>query len=162
MNNIEQLKQLSFFMINTNKLREHIYDVVGALHHVHQVLGAGLNESCYQEGLQIELTQKNIPFKREVNFHPNYQGIEMEATFRLDFLCKDDIIVECKSVPKLIGDHRAQLFNYLRLLKLPCGILVNFMPQFAEIERYFYDTDRQLIVPANRMAQGHRTESDNK
>ncbi|MBQ6166058.1 MAG: GxxExxY protein [Muribaculaceae bacterium] len=146
-------------MIDAVKLREHIYDVVGAIHQVHKVLGAGLNESCYQEGLQIELTQKNIPFKREVSFHPTYQGLKMEATFRIDFICKEDIIVECKSVPKLIGDHRAQLFNYMRLLKLPCGILVNFMPQYAEIERYFYDEEKRSIVPANRMVYGHRTKS---
>ena len=144
-------------MIDAIKLRDHIYDVVGAVHNVHRVLGAGLNESCYQEGLQIELTQKSIPFKREVSFHPTYQGIKMEATFRIDFLCKDDIVVECKSVPKLLAEHRAQLFNYMRLLKLPCGILVNFMPQFAEIERYFFDHERQSIVPANRMVTGHKT-----
>ena len=144
-------------MINAANLREHIYDVVGAIQHVHKVLGAGLNESCYQEGLQIEFTQNKIPFKREVSFHPTYQGIEMEATFRVDFLCKDNIIVECKSVPKLIGDHRAQLFNYMRLLKMPCGILVNFMPQYAEIERYFYDDEKRTIVPASRTVQGYKT-----
>lgn len=83
----------------------------------------------------------------------------MKSVFRVDFLCKDDIIVECKSVPRLIADHRAQLFNYMRLLKLPCGIIVNFMPQFAEIERYFYDEERQLIVPVNRVIQGHRTKT---
>ncbi len=55
-------------MIDTIKLREHIYDVVGAIHHVHKGLGPGLNESCYQEGLQIEFTQRNIPFKREFLF----------------------------------------------------------------------------------------------
>jgi GxxExxY protein len=144
-------------MIDTIKLRDHIYDVVGAVQRVHKVLGAGLNESCYQEGLQIELSQRKIPFKREVTFHPSYQGIKMEATFRIDFLCKDSIVIECKSVPKLLADHRAQLFNYMRLLKLPCGILVNFMPQFAEIERYFYDAEKQSILPANRMVLGHKT-----
>ena len=146
-------------MIDTIKLREHIYDVVGAIHNVHKELGAGLNESCYQEGLQIELTRNEIPFKREVSFHPTYQGIIMEATFRLDFLCKEDTIIECKSVPKLLNDHRAQLFNYMRILKLPCGILANFMPQFAEIERYFYDDEKRMIVPANRVVRGYKTES---
>ena len=146
-------------MINAISLREHIYDVVGAVHNVHRILGPGLNESCYQEGLQIEFAHNKIPFQREVSFHPTYQGIKMNAAFRIDFLCKDDIIVECKSVPKLIVDHRAQLFNYMRLLKLSCGILVNFMPKFAEIERYFYDEERQLIVPANRVVQGHKTQS---
>ena len=148
-------------MIDTIKLREHIYDVVGAVHNVHKVLGPGLNESCYQEGLQIEFIQKKIPFKKEVSFHPSYQGITMNATFRLDFLCKEDIVVECKSVPKLIADHRAQLFNYMRLLKLPCGILVNFLPQYAEIERYFYDDEKQIIVPATRVVYGRKTESNN-
>ncbi len=143
-------------MIDTTKLREHIFDVIGAIHNVHKVLGAGLNESCYQEGLQIELTQKNIPFKREVSFHPSYQGHLMEATFRIDFLCKSDIIIECKAVPKLIADHRAQLFNYMRLLKMPCGILVNFLPQYAEIERYFFDEEKRAIVPVNKSIIGHR------
>ena len=147
-------------MIDTIRLKDHIYDVVGAVHTVHKELGPGLNESCYQEGLQIEFTQKKIPFKREVSFHPIYQGIKMEASFRLDFLCKDDIILECKSTPKLTADHRAQLFNYMRLLKLPCGIIANFMPQFAEIERFFYDSERQLIIPVNRMVKGQKTESN--
>ncbi len=148
-------------MVDVNNLREHIYDVVGAVHNVHKILGPGLNESCYQEGLRIELMQKKIPFQREVSFHPTYQGIKMESTFRLDFLCKDNIIVECKSVPKLTADHRAQLFNYMRLLKLPCGILVNFMPKYAEIERYIYNEDSQSIAPINRMVQGRRTDLNN-
>ena len=148
-------------MIDIPKLKDHVYDVVGALYEVHKELGAGLNENCYQEGLQIEFTQKKIPFQREISFHPSYRGIKMEATFRLDFLCKDDIIVECKSVPKLTTDHRAQMFNYMRLLNLPCGIIVNFMPQYAEIERYFYDSERQQIIPVNRIVQGRKTESNN-
>ena len=133
-------------MIDTAKLREHIFDVIGAIHNVHKVLGAGLNESCYQEGLQIELTQNNIPFKREVSFHPTYQGHLMEATFRIDFLCKSDIIIECKDVPKLIADHRAQLFNYMRLLKHPCGIIVNFASKNAKVERYFFDRETNDII----------------
>ena len=63
----------------------------------------------------------------------------MDAVYRLDFLCKSDIIVECKAVTELTSIHRSQLFNYLRLTKLSCGILVNFAPHFATIERYFYD-----------------------
>lgn len=144
-------------MIDTAKLRDHIFDVVGAIHQVHKELGPGLNESCYQEGLQIEFTQKKIPYKREVSFHPTYQGVKMVAQFRLDFLCKDDIIIECKAVPKLVADHRAQLFNYMRLLKKPCGILVNFLPRYAEIERYFFDEEKQAIVPANKAVTGYRT-----
>ena len=73
----------------------------------------------------------------------------MESTFRLDFLCKENIVVECKALNELLSVHRAQLFNYMRLLKLPCGILVNFSPKYAEIERYFLNTETNEIVGAD-------------
>lgn len=136
-------------MIDIASLRHHIYDVIGAIHEVHKELGAGLNEYCYQEGMQLQLTELGIPFQREQSFHPQYHGREMEALYRVDFLCKGDVIVECKSVMELVNNHRAQLFNYMRLLECPCGILVNFAPQFATIERYFYDKEETEIIGVN-------------
>lgn len=133
-------------MIDISELKTHIYDVVGALYEVHKELGPGLNEYCYQEGLQLQLTEVGISFQREKYFHPSYHGSPMNAEYRLDFLCKGDIIIECKSVAELVNNHRAQLFNYLRLTKCPCGILVNFAPAFAVIERYFYDKDLQEVL----------------
>ena len=133
-------------MINTNEYKHHIYDVVGAIHEVHKELGAGLNEYCYQEGLQIQLEESGIPYQRELSFHPYYHGREMRAEYRVDFLCKSNIVVECKAVTELISTHRAQLFNYMRLLQCSCGILVNFAPQYATIERYFYDMEHKEIV----------------
>ena len=94
----------------------------------------------------MQLTEQGIAFRRELTFHPKYHGKDLEATFRLDFLCEEDIIVECKAVTELLSVHRAQLFNYMRLLKLPFGILVNFSPKFATIERYFLDLDTMAIV----------------
>lgn len=73
----------------------------------------------------------------------------MNATYKLDFLCKGNVIVECKSVTELTGAHRAQLYNYMFLTKASCGILVNFMPSFATIERYFYDDTKHDIVTVN-------------
>lgn len=136
-------------MINIPEQKQHIFDVVGAIHEVHKELGPGLNEYCYQEGLQIQLEEMGIPFLREQTFHPTYHDIPMESTFRIDFLCKEDIIVECKAVTELLSIHRAQLFNYMRLQNLQCGILVNFTPKYATIERYFLDTDTKEIVGAD-------------
>lgn len=133
-------------MINIDYYKKYMYDVIGAIHEVHCELGAGLNESCYQEGLQIQLQEQGVPFLREQSFHPSYHNHEMEALFRIDFLCKDDIIVECKSVSELIPGHRAQLFNYMRLLKKPCGILVNFAPRNYILERYLYDQESNNIL----------------
>ncbi len=55
----------------------------------------------------------------------------------------------CKAVSVLTSTHRAQLFNYMRLLKMPCGIIVNIYPKFATIERYFYDTDNREILTSD-------------
>ena len=104
-------------MIDVAEMKANMYDVVGAIHEVHRELGAGLNEYCYQEVLQIQLSEMGIPYTRELGFHPQYHGMAMEAIFRVGFLCKDTIIVECKAVEEVSTHHRAQLFNYLRLLK---------------------------------------------
>lgn len=133
-------------MIDVERLKEHIYDIVGALHAVHEGLGAGINEYCYQEALEMELADRGILFEREKAFHPLYKGRELKAEYRVDFLCKGDVVLECKAVTALLPVHRAQLFNYMRLLKLPCGILVNFYSGFAAIERYFYDVENQVLL----------------
>lgn len=133
-------------MIDLNELKQKVYNVVRAIYDVHNEMGPGLNESCYQEGLQLELKEKKIPFVREMSFHPNYHGTPLDSTFRVDFICNDDIVVECKAVLDLIGNHRAQLFNYMRLLQKQCGILVNFYPFSAEVERYFYDQETNQII----------------
>ena len=133
-------------MIDIVRLKEFIYDVVGAIHEVHHELGPGLNEYCYQEGLQMQLEEQGISFQREKSFHPKYHGRLMESLYRVDFLCKEDILVECKAVEEVVANHRAQLFNYMRLLECSCGILVNFAPQFATIERYFLDKENNRIV----------------
>ena len=132
-------------MIDIEALKSYAYDTIGAIHEVHKELGPGLNEKIYQEGLQLELSEKNIPFKKELTFHPMYHGKEMESTYRLGFLVNDDIIVELKSVECLTTEHKAQLFNYMRLQKVSVGILVNFYPRFAEIERYFFNSDDNEI-----------------
>ena len=133
-------------MIELSKLKAHVYEVIGAIHEVHNELGAGLNEYCYQEGLQMQLDEQGITYERELTFHPTYHGLPMKAEYRVDFLCKGDIVVECKAVTAIVSNHRAQLFNYMRLLGCPCGIIVNFSPKFATIERYFYDVETNEIM----------------
>lgn len=135
--------------MNLELLKEIAYPIVGVLHDVHSELGPGLNESVYQEGLEKELTFQEIPFKRENTFHPIYKGEQMDAIFRMDFTCLDIVIIECKAVEKLNNEHRAQLFNYLRLTKHRIGILVNFATSFMQIERYFYDPEKNEILTYN-------------
>jgi GxxExxY protein len=133
-------------MIDVGRLKALMYDVVGALRAAHDELGPGLNEYCYQEGFSIELALRNIPFEREKSFHPVYKGQPMSVAYRLDFLCKGDIVVECKAVDELTTVMRAQLFNYMRLLRSPSGIIVNFSGKNLQLERYFYDAETNDIL----------------
>ena len=144
-------------MIDLDKFVDYVYDVVGALYEVHKELGPGLNEYCYQEGLKIQLEEQGISYQRELTFHPTYHGKLMDAVYRVDFLCKGDIVVECKSVDILNGDMRAQLYNYMRLLKCPCGIIVNFAGKKADVERYFYDEQtRNILTVDGRIVHKYR------
>lgn len=133
-------------MVNVNALKHHMWDVIGAIHEVHKELGPGLNEYVYQEGLKLQLEEDGIEFEKELTFHPLYHGKEMEATYRLDFLCKKDIIIELKAVEELGKEHKAQLYNYMRLFKPSVGIIVNFAPKHAEIETYLYDKESNEIL----------------
>lgn len=133
-------------MIDLESEKRKMYDIVGAIHDVHKYLGPGLNESCYQEALELQLKDIAMPFNREYFFHPTYRGITLHSSFKVDFLCKDEVIIELKAVPELNPSHRAQLFNYMRLLEKPCGILVNFLPKYDIVERYFYDKESKNIL----------------
>ena len=132
------------FDVETEKRK--FYEIVGVIHDVHKYLGPGLNESCYQEAMEIQLKEASVSYQREMSFHPAYRGVPLQATFRIDFLCNNDVIIECKAIPELSPNHRAQLFNYMRLLEKPCGILVNYLPKYAVIERYFYDKEAKNIL----------------
>ena len=124
--------------IDIVKLKEFIYPIVGAIYEVHRELGPGLNEYVYQEGLAMQLEEEHMMFEREKEYTPLYHKRIMNARYRLDFVCMDSIIIECKAVEQLTINHRAQLFNYMRLTKLPIGLLVNFSQKSAIIERYIY------------------------
>ncbi len=133
-------------MIGVEDNKTHMFDVIGALYEVRKEMGVGLNESCYQEALEMQFQELGMVYEREMAFCPSYHGKELKSSFRLDFLCKGDIIVECKAVAALNENHRAQLFNYMHLLKCRYGILVNFAPKHFELERYLYSKDTDEVL----------------
>ena len=103
-----------------------IYLIVGASFQVHNELRSGLLEPIYQEALKIEFDHWKIPNEREVNLPIFYKGIELSKSYRVDFLCFNDVIVELKSTETLLPEHRFQLFNYMRITHIKQGILLNF------------------------------------
>ena len=108
-----------------NKLQ---YEIIGAVIEVHRHLGPGLLESVYHRCLKHELTLRGIFFESELKTYINYKDMEEkdEDTLRCDLLVEKAIVLELKSVTCFAPIHETKLMNYMRLLKKPKGLLVNF------------------------------------
>ena len=102
------------------------YAIVGAAMEVHRILGPGFSESIYQEALAIEFERQGIPFEKEKAIIVKYKDIELHNTFRADFVCYQDIIVELKALESTTPEHRSQIINYLKATRFKLGLLINF------------------------------------
>lgn len=103
-----------------------IYKVNGAAIEVHKALGPGLLESVYHKCMIHEMQLRNIDFKSELSIPVNYKGLGIDVDLRCDLLVDNALIVEFKSVEKILPIHIAQLMTYMKLLKLPIGLMINF------------------------------------
>ena len=101
--------------------------IIQAAINVHRELGPGLLESVYKECMILELRNMEINVQSEVSLPIFYreQQVHKEG-FRLDLLVESTVIVELKSVEKVVDLHKKQLLTYLRLAKKPLGLLINF------------------------------------
>lgn len=124
-------------MFEFEQYRLKVYDIIGAAMEVHKTLGYGLLEAVYSEALHLELCDKGIDNVLEKEIECHYKSHKMEKTYRMDMVV-GDICVELKSVSEINSAHRAQLFNYLRLTRMPVGLLINFGSRRLEGERYAY------------------------
>lgn len=132
------------------KYEDIVFQIIGAAMHVHHILNYGLSEPIYQEALQLELSDEGIKSEREKALHCFYKNYKLEKTYKADFVVGDDIIVEIKSRANLLPEHRAQLFNYMRLTQSPIGLLINFGRSHLQSERYGYVKDTNECVLLDR------------
>jgi GxxExxY protein len=100
--------------------------VIGRAIEVHRNLGPGLLESIYRQCLACELSHAGIPFQMEVPLPVRYKDILLDCGRRIDLLVGDDLNVEIKSIETLLPIHHAEILTYMRLAKLPLGLLINF------------------------------------
>ena len=107
----------------TEKLASEVAD---ALFTVHKELGPGLLESVYEECLAVELADRKLPFNRQMPVPISFRGKNIEVAFRADLIVAGRLLVELKAVESLLPVHKAQAITYLKLLRLPLGLLVNF------------------------------------
>lgn len=106
--------------------KEESYRIIGACFEVYKQKGCGFTEPIYQECLGLELTIRDIPFVAPPELELDYKGTPLTHSFKPDFLCFDKVLIEIKSVSKLIDAHRAQALNYLNATSFDLVLLVNF------------------------------------
>jgi GxxExxY protein len=125
-----------------NPLDELSYKVIGACIEVHRCLGPCLLESAYEEAVSFELRLSGLAAERQVAFPAIYKGLELPTTYRLDILVERQIVLELKTVERLMPVHAAQILTYLRLGGYPLGLLVNFNAPIlrGQIQRYVRST----------------------
>ena len=104
--------------------------IIGAAIEVHKVLGPGLLESAYETSLCYELQQRELSFEKQKRLPVIYKGEKLDCGYVLDIVVENQIILELKSCERIEPIHKAQLLTYLRLSKLPLGLLLNFNVPF--------------------------------
>ena len=113
-------------MITKKYLDKLTYEIIGSAIEVHKSMGRGLLESVYHECLKEELIHRKINFLTEMTIPVKYRDKILDIDFRCDLFVEQCVVVELKSVQEITNVFEAQLLNYMKLLKAPKGILINF------------------------------------
>jgi GxxExxY protein len=100
--------------------------VLDAAFHVHTVLGPGLLESVYEAALAFELQKRRLRVERQVPIQVRYDDVCLEIGFRADLIVEGKVLVELKSVEAITPLFKKVTTNYLKLISLKLGFLINF------------------------------------
>ncbi len=106
-----------------NKITE---TIIGCAINVHKELGPGLLESAYEACLLYDLSLTKMKIESQKPLPIIYKNVKLDCGYRLDLLIEDEVVVEIKSVEKLLPIHKAQLLSYLKISDLKVGLLINF------------------------------------
>jgi GxxExxY protein len=108
------------------ELNEISEKIIGCSIKVHRALGPGLLESTYEVCLVHELGKAGLNAKTQVALPVVYDGIKLDAGYRIDVLVEEEVIIELKAIDNLLPIHEAQLLSYLKLSNKKIGLLINF------------------------------------
>lgn len=134
-------------MVTQKYLDELTFNVIGACIEVHKAVGKGLLENVYHQCLKEELRFRNINFFTEMKVPLIYKGKELNADLKCDLLVENCLVVELKATSELNPIYEAQLMTYMKLLKAPKGILINFncLNIFKEGQKTFVNEYFKLL-----------------
>jgi GxxExxY protein len=133
------------------------HSIIGAAIEIHRNLGPGLLEAVYEECLAREFDLRNIPYARQKPIPLIYKDLKLECGYRLDFLVRDRVVVELKSIEAIAPVHESVMLTYLRLSERPLGLLINFnVPILKDgIRRYVwhYEESEKDNAETRRVAE---------
>ena len=134
--------------ITKSYLKNLVYEVNGAAIEVHKELDPGLLESVYHKCLKQELFLRKINFNSEVAIPVDYKGELLNVDLRCDFIIENCLVVELKAVEVVLPVHEAQILTYMKLLKFPKGLLINF-----NCEHIFKHGQKTFVNEAYRLLE---------
>ncbi len=100
--------------------------IIAASIEVHKALGPGLLESAYEQCLCYELSRRGVPFEKQKAMPVTYNDVKLDCGYQIDILVDRKVVVEVKSVEKVLKVHEAQLLTYMKLGGYEVGLLINF------------------------------------
>ena len=105
------------------------YEITGCAITVHKALGPGLLESVYQKCLTYELIKRGYSVLQQLAVPVNYDELVIDTELRLDLLVNDIVVVQLKAIEVVLPVHEAQILIYMKLLRKPQGLLINFFTE---------------------------------
>ena len=126
------------FYVIISEMDDQTYQIIGAALEVHKELGCGFLEPVYQEALELELSDRQIPFHAQAEIPVFYKGRKLRATYRADVLCYDSVILELKALGKVGDVEIAQVLNYLKASRQQRGLLINFGTRSLQHQRFVW------------------------
>ncbi|MFD1294199.1 GxxExxY protein [Lutibacter holmesii] len=114
---------------------EETFKVIGACINVHKKLGSGFSETVYQQAIEKEFLQANIPFEQQKEVPIYYNGEPLNEFFTVDFLCYNHVLLDIKSVRGIQEHMTQQVLNYLKSSHIEIGMLINFGEQSLKWKR---------------------------
>ena len=115
-------------------LKEETHQIIGCGMEVHNQLGHGLNEKCYENALVVEFGLRQIAFEQQRNYDVLYKEIKV-GLFIPDLIAFAAVIVDAKVIDRITDHERGQKLNYHRITKLRVGFIIHFENPRLEWER---------------------------
>ena len=113
--------------------KDESYKIMGAMFEVYKEMGCGFLEQVYQECVELELKEQQVPFVAQSQVELKYKHHQLNSKFVPDLICYGKIVLELKAVKLITDEHRAQVHNYLKATGVRLGIIVNF-GHFPKVE----------------------------